>query len=152
MGGTYVQDWTQSQKFASKLFSQCWQKRFIGNCCPKCMEEIANISRITNSTRIARLRYLQVSVSENFLVNHFFAKIAKKSWLANLCDCVKSWTYLLGWWGQSKRARPSCSKGEQRYPMDSVVGFPNTTIPSLVKYNLNTIPCALEHTLMQTFC
>ena len=42
------------------------------------MEEIANISRITNSTRIARLRYLQVSVSENFLVNHFFAKIAKK--------------------------------------------------------------------------
>ena len=87
-GGTYVQDWTQSQKFASKLFSQCWQKRFIGNCCPKCMEEIANISRITNSTRIARLRYLQVSVSENFLVNHFFAKIAKKNWLANLCDCV----------------------------------------------------------------
>ena len=112
LGGTYVQDWTQSQKFASKLFSQCWQKRFIGNCCPKCMEEIANISRITNSTRIARLRYLQVSVSENFLVNHFFAKIAKKNWLANLCDCVKSWTYLLGWWGQSKRARPSCSKGE----------------------------------------
>ena len=27
----------------------------------------------------------------------FFAKIAKKNWLANLCDCVKSWTYLLGW-------------------------------------------------------
>ena len=42
------------------------------------MGEIANISRIRNSTRIARLRYLQISVKQNFLVNHFFAKIAKK--------------------------------------------------------------------------
>lgn len=70
-GGTYVQDWTQSQKFASKLFFQFWQKWFIGNCCPKCMEEIANISRTTNSTRIALLRYLQVSVSK-FSCESFF--------------------------------------------------------------------------------
>ena len=28
------------------------QKRFKGHCCQKCMEEMANIVRITNSTRI----------------------------------------------------------------------------------------------------
>ena len=50
---TYVQDWTQPQNVASKLFSQIWQKRFIGHCCQKCMGEKANLVRITNSTRIA---------------------------------------------------------------------------------------------------
>ena len=43
---------------------------------------------------------------------------------------------------------------QKQYTKISSFTFPTTTIPSLVNYNLNTIPCALEHTkaLMQTFC
>ena len=50
---TYVHDWTQPQNFASKLFSQLWQKWFKGHFSQKCMGEKAILVRITNSTRIA---------------------------------------------------------------------------------------------------
>ena len=44
---TYVQDWTLSPNFGSKLFWQFWQKNWMN--CQKCIEKIANIAKITNS-------------------------------------------------------------------------------------------------------
>ena len=40
------------------------------------------------------LWYLQVIVSQNFLVNHFFCKNCEKNLLANFCSKDRSWTYL----------------------------------------------------------
>ena len=40
------------------------------------------------------LLYLQVIVSQNFLVNHFFGKNCEKNLLANFCSQDRSWTYL----------------------------------------------------------
>ena len=46
-------------------------KRFEGNCYQKCIEETANIVRITNSTRIA-------SCSKNFLANNYLLQFQQK--------------------------------------------------------------------------
>ena len=40
------------------------------------------------------LWYLQVIVSQNFLVNHFFCENCEKNLLANFCSQDRSWTYL----------------------------------------------------------
>ena len=71
---------------------------------------------LLNSLFLLFLRYLQEAVSQNFLVNLILAIFAifarscltkfscesffflrKKNWLANFCDYVQSWTYLLTW-------------------------------------------------------
>ena len=46
-------------------------KRFEGNCYQKCIEETANIVRITNSTRIA-------SCSKNLLANNYLLQFQQK--------------------------------------------------------------------------
>ena len=46
-------------------------KRFEGNCYQKCIEEAANIVRITNSTRIA-------SCSKNLLANNYLLQFQQK--------------------------------------------------------------------------
>ena len=40
------------------------------------------------------LWYLQVIVSQNFLVNNFFCKDCEKNLLTNFCSQDRSWTYL----------------------------------------------------------
>ena len=40
------------------------------------------------------LWYLQVIVSQNFLVNHFLCKNCEKNLLANFCSQDRPWTYL----------------------------------------------------------
>ena len=71
---TYIQDWRQSQKFA-----QFWQKRYG---CQKRIEEIANIARMTNSTRIA-------SCSKNLVAN-FCCSYSKNMFNRNCSQKFKS--------------------------------------------------------------
>ena len=57
---TYVPDWTRSQKFSSKLFSQFWQNRFKGNCCQKSAGEITPIlgcSKVVNQGVTVKVLY-----------------------------------------------------------------------------------------------
>ena len=56
------------------------QKRFKGNCFQKYIEGIANIARVTNSTRIA-------SCSKNFLAN--FSRNFSKNMLEIACRNLK---------------------------------------------------------------
>ena len=71
---TYVHDLTLSQKFASKLFSQFWQKNIKGNCGRKCTEEKTNKARITNSTRIEGCS--KILLLSQLSQKHVFLKIA----------------------------------------------------------------------------